>query len=59
MYTPPPQDFRQVEQATREKLARAERTAARDAQLGVPRRTLTQKIRGLYRRLTGRKQPEL
>jgi len=59
MYTPPPQDFRHVEQASRERHADLERTAARRAELGVQRPRMRETVRRWYRRLTQGKQAEL
>jgi hypothetical protein len=52
---PPPQrDFRQAEQASRERSARLASAAARRAQLGVQRPTVRGSVRHWLRRLTRR-----
>jgi hypothetical protein len=55
MYQPPsPQDFRHIQQASRERYESLEREAARRAQLGEPKKPkLRKRIRHWYRRLTG------
>jgi hypothetical protein len=55
MYTPPPSgDLRGAEQRSREQYAHLENAAARDAQLGIQRPRMRERIRHWYRRLTGR-----
>jgi hypothetical protein len=54
----PPQDFRQAEQASRDRYRDLESTAARRSELGIQRRTLRESVRHWYRRLTGRETAE-
>jgi len=59
MFPPTPQrDFRQAEQASREKYARLEDAAARSAQFGIQRPKLRERIRRWHRRLMHRKPVE-
>jgi hypothetical protein len=55
---PSPQDFRHMEQASRERYASLESTAARRAQLGMQRPKFGESIRHWYRWLTRRKPAE-
>lgn len=55
MYDPPPQDFRRVEQASRDRYERLQSTAARQDQLGIQKPKLRETLRHWYRRLTLRK----
>jgi len=51
---PSPQDYRHVEQASRERYERLQGEADRRTQLGKPKKPkLRQRIRHWYRRLTG------
>jgi hypothetical protein len=55
---PSQQDFRHVEQASRERYASLESTAARRAQLGIQRPKLRESLRHWYCWLTRRKPAE-
>jgi hypothetical protein len=55
MFGPPPQgDLRGAEQRSRERQAFLGSTAAREAQLGIQRPRMRERIRHWYRRLTRR-----
>jgi hypothetical protein len=51
----PQHDMRQAEQASRERYARAERNAARNAELGIQKPRMRESIRHWFRWLTRRK----
>ena len=51
-------DFRQAEQASRDRYRDLENVAARRAALGIQRRKLRESIRHCYRWITGRKPAE-
>ena len=55
---PAPQDFRNMEQASRKRYESLENTAARRAQLGIQRPKLRESIRHVYFWLTRRKPAE-
>jgi hypothetical protein len=56
MYGPPPQgDLRGAEQRSRERQAHLESAAARDAQLGIQRPRMRERIRHWYHRLARHK----
>ena len=56
MYGPPPQgDLHAAEQLSRQRQARLDSAAARDAQLGIQRPRVRERMRHWYRWLTRRK----
>ena len=58
MYDPPPQDFRRLEQASRDRYERLQSTAAGKDRLGIQKPKLRETIRHWYRWLTLRKPAE-
>jgi len=59
MFPPnPQQDFRQAEQASRERYQDLESFAARRSELGIQRRKWRKSVRHWYCRLTGREVTE-